>query len=131
MRWKIVASAGLLVAGLVAVPGPAQAAPAGPPAISARPSPEEVARALTRIARDSDGRVRLGVIGRSNEGRPLRLASVGYGRTRLLYITQQHGDEPLGTPAAVRMLWALGVPRTAWHRWLLSRVTIDVVVQAH
>ena len=99
--------------------------------IPARPGPDEVRRALARIARDSDGRVRLGVIGRSNEGRALRLASVGHGPTRLLYVTQQHGDEPLGTPAAVRLLWSLGVPRTAWHRWLLSRVTIDVVVQAN
>ncbi|GAA0814701.1 M14 family zinc carboxypeptidase [Spirilliplanes yamanashiensis] len=99
--------------------------------VPARPSPQEVRRALARIARDSDGRVRLGTIGRTNEGRPIRLATVGYGPTRLLYVTQQHGDEPLGTPAAIRALWTLGVPRTAWHRWLLSRVTIDVVVQAN
>lgn len=99
--------------------------------VPARPSPQEVRRALARIARDSDGRVRLGTIGRSNEGRPIRLATVGHGATRLLYVTQQHGDEPLGTPAAIRALWVLGVPRTPWHRWLLGRVTIDVVVQAN
>ncbi|MGK5683308.1 M14 family zinc carboxypeptidase [Actinoplanes sp. URMC 104] len=149
------AAAALLAAGLLAVPSPAQAdattptatgaaaaAPATPTApaaqpvppkglIPARPSPDEVRRALTRIARASDGRVRLGVIGRSNEGRPLRLATLGHGRTRLLYVTQQHGDEPLGTPAAIQALWTLGVPDTAWHRWLRSRVTIDVVVQAN
>ncbi len=132
MRWKTVAATALLAAGLIAAPSPAQAVPpvaAG--LVSARPGPAEVARALTRIAKASDGRVRLGVIGRSNEGRALRLATVGHGRTRLLYVTQQHGDEPLGTPAAVRALWTLGVPDTAWHRWLRSRVTIDVVVQAN
>ena len=146
MRSKFVAVAGavLLGLGLAAAPQAAQAAPAGSaltaeglaaraPArlVPARPSPDEVRRALTRIARASDGRVRLGVIGRSNEGRPLRLATVGTGRTRLLLVTQQHGDEPLGTPAAVRALWALGVPDTAWHRALLRRVTVDVVVQAN
>jgi hypothetical protein len=104
---------------------------ATPSLLPARPSPEEVGRALARVARESHGRVRLGVIGRSNEGRPLRLASVGHGSTRLLFVTQQHGDEPLGTPAAVRALWALGVPDTAWHRWLRGRVTLDVVVQAN
>ena len=130
MRWKIVASTALLVAGLVAVPSPAQAA-SGPPDIAARPSPEQVGKALSRIARAGDGRVRLGVIGRSNEGRPLRLATVGHGRTRLLFVTQQHGDEPLGTPAAVRALWSLGVPDSPWHRWLRSRVTVDFVVQAN
>lgn len=151
MRWKI-ATAVLLAAGLIATPGAAQAAHPAPSLtaltntaptntaltdtaptdlISARPSPAEVGRALARIAKASDGRVRLGVIGRSNEGRPLRLATVGHGRTRLLYVTQQHGDEPLGTPAAVRALWALGVPNTPWHRWLGSQVTLDVVVQAN
>jgi Zinc carboxypeptidase len=136
LRWKI-ATAALLTTGLIAAPGAAQAAPAAsltnPPAnlISARPSPGEVGRALARVAKASDGRVRLGVIGRSNEGRPLRVATLGHGRTRLLYVTQQHGDEPLGTPAAVRALWTLGVPSTPWHRWLRSQVTIDVVVQAN
>ena len=136
MRWKI-ATAVLLAAALIADPGAAQAAPPAPShtaptdLISARPSPDEVGRALARIAEASDGRVRLGVIGRSNEGRPLRLATLGHGRTRLLYVTQQHGDEPLGTPAAVRALWALGVPSTPWHRWLRGQVTLDVVVQAN
>lgn len=129
MRGKIFTAA-LLLAGVIAVPAPAQAAP-GSFLISARPGPAEVAAALARVARASDGRVRLGIVGRSNEGRALRLASVGHGRTRLLYVTQQHGDEPLGTPAAVRALWTLGVPDTAWHRWLRSRVTIDFVVQAN
>ncbi|WP_249999387.1 M14 family zinc carboxypeptidase [Actinoplanes sp. M2I2] len=151
MRGKLVV---LVAAALIAVPGAAQAAPieaaqaaptgaaqaapAGAAAavapsglIPARPSPADVATALARVAKASDGRVRLGVIGRSNEGRALRLATVGHGRTRLLYVTQQHGDEPLGTPAAVRTLWALGVPDTAWHRWLRSRVTVDIVVQAN
>lgn len=142
MRLKLLAavSAATLGAALLA-PAAAGAAPAPDPKalagaaparlIPAQPSPEEVGRALARVARDSDGRVRLGVIGRSNEGRPLRLATVGTGPTRLLYVTQQHGNEPLGTPAAVRALWALGVPNTAWHKWLLRRVTIDVVVQAN
>lgn len=146
MRSKlaVVATATLLGVGLLTTPagartdttpGPVTAGQlamlAPPRLIPARPSPDEVRRALARIARDSDGRVRLGVIGRSNEGRALRLATVGHGDTRLLYVTQQHGDEPLGTPAAVRALWALGVPSTAWHRWLLNRVTIDIVVQAN
>jgi len=137
MRLKLAAAAVAAALGGALIAAPAEAAPAPAtttaPAglIPARPSPAEVGRALARIARDSDGRVRLGVIGRSNENRPLRLASVGHGPSRLLYVTQQHGDEPLGTPAAVRALWTLGVPRTAWHRWLLSRITLDVVVQAN
>ncbi|MDI6102808.1 M14 family zinc carboxypeptidase [Actinoplanes sp. NEAU-A12] len=135
----------LLGAGLLAPPAAAATPPAAAPPVTpeqlvtlvpsrlvpSQPSPGDVRRALARVARDSAGRVRLGVIGRSNEGRALRLATVGHGPTRLLYVTQQHGDEPLGTPAAIRALWALGVPDSAWHRALRSRVTIDVVVQAN
>jgi hypothetical protein len=141
MRSKVIG----VLAALLAVPllgaGPARAEPAPPPQpatlaaplalVPSEPSPEQVASALATIARASDGRVRLGAIGRSNEGRPLRLATVGRGPTRLLYVTQQHGDEPLGTPAAIQALWVLGVPQSAWHRWLLSRLTIDIVVQAN
>ncbi|MFI5491335.1 M14 family zinc carboxypeptidase [Actinoplanes sp. NPDC051859] len=139
MRSRLFAVAGAVLVGaaFLAPPG-ASAAPRAPQPASApaglvpdQPTPEEVARALTRVAQASDGRVRLGTIGHSNERRPLQLATVGTGDVRLLYVTQQHGDEPLGTPAAIRALWALGVPRTAWHRWLLSRVTLDIVVQAN
>ncbi|MCA2214234.1 M14 family zinc carboxypeptidase [Jidongwangia harbinensis] len=146
MRSKLLAaaSAAALTSVLLAAPGTAAAEPVPRPVAADRlsvlvpsdlvppaPTPEELRRALGRIARASDGRVRIGSAGRTNEGRPIRLATVGHGGTRLLYVTQQHGDEPLGTPAAVRALWALGVPDTAWHRWLRSRITVDVVVQAN
>jgi hypothetical protein len=150
-RTALVAVPALLCGALLATPATAVSAGAAPPAVdrlsvsaldrlsvstpenlvSPRPSPEELRRALARVARASDGRVRLGSIGRSNEGRPIRLASVGHGHDRLLYVTQQHGDEPLGTPAAVRALWALGVADGPWQRWLRNRVTVDVVVQAN
>ncbi|MEV6595547.1 M14 family zinc carboxypeptidase [Actinoplanes sp. NPDC051346] len=146
MRPRLFAVAGAVLMGAVLLAPPsAGAAPRAPripsvadlaasaPAslIPDRPSPEEVARALARVASASDGRVRLGVVGHSNEQRPIPVATVGTGDIRLLYVTQQHGDEPLGTPAAVRALWALGVPGSAWHRWLRSRVTVDIVVQAN
>ncbi|MFD2399030.1 M14 family zinc carboxypeptidase [Prauserella oleivorans] len=70
-------------------------------------------------------------IGESNQGRPVWGARVGHGPVRILYITQQHGNEPLGTPAALRFLAATGVGRTAAQRWLRSRVTVDVVVRAN
>ncbi len=141
MRSKVIAAIAALLAVPLLGPAPVNAEPAPPPQptalaapsflVPSEPSPEQVGSALAAIARASDGRVRLGEIGRSNEGRPLRLASVGRGPTRLLYVTQQHGDEPLGTPAAIQALWVLGVPQSAWHRWLLSRLTIDIVVQAN
>jgi hypothetical protein len=146
MRTTVTALAGALVLGTVA-PAPAQAAPAGPdnpspPAVAALAAGtthlpggdltnEQLGQVLQQIARASDGRVRLRTAGLTNEGRPIRRATLGHGPTRIFYVTQQHGNEPLGTPAAVRALWALGVPDTAWHRWLRSRITLDVIVRAN
>lgn len=113
---------------------PAAAEPsAAPPAelAGAGLSNEQLARVLRLLERVSRGRVDVRSVGTTNEGRPIQFASVGHGPIRILYITQQHGDEPLGTPAAVRALWTLGALDTAWSRRLLSRVTLGVIVRAN
>ncbi len=92
---------------------------------------EQLARVLDQIAAASRGRVDISTAGYSNENRPIKRATLGHGPVRIFYVTQQHGDEPLGTPAAVRALWALGVPNTAWHRWMRSRITLDIIVRAN
>ncbi|MFI0471714.1 M14 family zinc carboxypeptidase [Halomonas sp. HMF6819] len=47
--------------------------------------------------------------GESIEGRPLFAASVGDGPRKLMIVTQQHGDEPVGTEAAMHFLeWLSG-----------------------
>jgi hypothetical protein len=116
---------------------PAQAAPTPPGStrwwheVDPRPTNEEVARELRRIAHQARGRVDVRSIGATNEGRPVWAARVGHGPVRIQYITQQHGDEPLGTPAAIEFLRTVGVGNTVWHKWLRSRVTVDLVVRAN
>ncbi|MFJ4943672.1 M14 family zinc carboxypeptidase [Streptomyces albidoflavus] len=65
-------------------------------------------------------------IGRSVDGRPLYTATAGTGPRRLLILTQMHGDEPLGTEAALRMLKKVAGPGRA-ARELREEVTIKVV----
>jgi hypothetical protein len=150
IRVTIPALAGALLAGTSLV-APANAAPADtsrPPALTSLAAGttrllgdltnehgnltnEQLARALDRLARASDGRVRISTAGHTNEGRPIKLATLGSGPTRIFYVTQQHGDEPLGTPAALRALWALGVPDSGWHRWLRRQITLDIIVRAN
>jgi hypothetical protein len=115
------------------VPASAEPSTAAPPAelAGADLSNERLGVVLNLLERVSRGRVDVRSIGTTNEGRPIHFATVGHGPVRILYITQQHGDEPLGTPAAVRALWTLGVPDTALNRRLLSRVTLGVVVRAN
>jgi hypothetical protein len=117
----------------VSLTAPAQAQPAAPltHTVDPRPSNEVLATQLKDLARRSHGRIEVRGIGDTNEGRPVWAARLGHGPVRIQYVTQQHGNEPLGTPAAVELLRTVGVPNTFWHRWLLSRITLDVVVRAN
>jgi len=87
---------------------------------------DEMVKALRQIERQSKGRVSLETVGRSNEGRDLYLAKVGTGPTRVLYITQQHGNEPLGTEAALQLLQRLGNGGAGWDA-ILSKITLLVI----
>ena len=91
----------------------------------------ELARELNRIARASKGRVRVERIGTSNEGRPLWFATLGTGRKRLMYVTQQHGNEPLGTESALKALRTLGLRDDRATRALRSEITLGVLVRAN
>jgi hypothetical protein len=86
---------------------------------------EELVAALHQIERQTQGAVSLETIGQSNEGRDIYLAKVGRGPIKVLYITQQHGNEPLGTEAALQLLARLG-QGGAW-RSILDEVTLLVV----
>jgi hypothetical protein len=87
---------------------------------------DEMVKALRQIERSSHGRVSLETVGRSNEGRDLYLAKVGTGPTKVLYITQQHGNEPLGTEAALQLLQRVGNGGAGWDA-ILSKVTLLVI----
>ncbi|GAA2611410.1 M14 family zinc carboxypeptidase [Actinomadura fulvescens] len=91
----------------------------------------ELAKALKRIERASHGRVRVRSVGRSNEGRPLWFATLGSGSKRLMYVTQQHGDEPLGTESALKALTALGVRNDRDARRVRSKITLGILVRAN
>lgn len=96
-----------------------------------RPSTAELARELFELQRQSRDAIQVSAIGTSNQGRPVWSARVGEGPLRIQYITQQHGDEPLGTPAALGFLRQVGVGQSDFQRWLRSRVTVDIVVRAN
>jgi hypothetical protein len=129
----LLALAAAATTAFVSLTAPAQAQPAAPltHTVDPRPSNEVLAKQLADLARTSHGRIEVRRIGDTNEGRPVLAARVGHGPVRIQYVTQQHGNEPLGTPAAVEFLRTVGVPNTVWHRWLLSRITLDVVVRAN
>ena len=86
----------------------------------------ELQAELERLARQHRGTVSLTQVGTSVEGRPLNLVRVGTGETTLMVVTQVHGDEPMGTEAALQLLreMAGNSPRAAELR---SQLTLLVM----
>ncbi|RSN39454.1 peptidase M14 [Amycolatopsis sp. WAC 04197] len=130
LKPKIALLSVFVSAGLLVAPA-AQAAETRAATVDPRPSTAKLAFELHKLAALSHGKIRVDKIGRSNEGRPVWAARVGHGKTRIQYVTQQHGDEPLGTPAALEFLREVGVGNSAWARKLLAKVTVDIVVRAN
>lgn len=131
MRFRrLLAGLAVAVSASGVLAAPAEAAPPGELAGGAI-SNEQLVRVLELLERASRGKVEVHSVGTTNEGRPIEFATVGHGPVRILYVTQQHGDEPLGTPAAVRALWTLGVADTPRVRALLGQITLGVIVRAN
>lgn len=66
-------------------------------------SNDELYADLNRLDNDYDS-LALEQVGASLAGNPLYKAEVGSGEKRVMIITQQHGDEPLGTEASLHLL---------------------------
>ncbi len=61
--------------------------------------PSDVAEGLHALEARHRGQLTLEEVGRSVEGRPISLLTVGHGPFRVLLWSQMHGDEPSATPA--------------------------------
>lgn len=70
-------------------------------------------------------------IGFSNKNRSIMAAKFGSGRQRLVYITQQHGNEFIGTEAALSFLNDLSQLPASAQRTLARRVSLLVIVRAN
>ncbi|MFI2433068.1 M14 family zinc carboxypeptidase [Streptomyces sp. NPDC018693] len=86
----------------------------------------ELTAELERLARQHPDTFTLEVIGHSVENRPLHSATVGTGARKILMLTQVHGDEPLGTEAALKLL-TTACADTPAARALREQITIIVV----
>jgi hypothetical protein len=64
----------------------------------------DLSGAVDALAKRFPGQFSVEEIGRSLEGRPIRLLKLGSGRRRVLLWSQMHGDEPSATPAVLDLV---------------------------
>jgi hypothetical protein len=86
----------------------------------------QLAAELDRLAARHPDTVTVAEIGRSVEDRPIRAVTVGHGERTMVVLTQVHGDEPLGTEAALALLRRAAAPTPAGAA-LRDGVTLVVV----
>ena len=92
---------------------------------------EELVKALKQIEKSSKGLVELEVIGLTNQGRDIYLAKVGDpDNTPVMFQTQQHGGEPMGTEAALKVIKFLSTG-SAQAQKILDELYVLIVVRVN
>lgn len=131
----LAAGAAALALPLVTVPAKAaDSAPVKPlprtgfeTSLGARWTTEAEERDFLAAVDRASARVSLRVIGTTEQGRPLRLATLGTGRTTVLLVCSQHGDEPAGREACLSTVRDLAHARDRETLRFLARTTLLVV----
>lgn len=88
---------------------------------------EELGQNLEQIEKESDGKVKLGTIGKSRQGREIYSARVGTGDKVLLVEGNIHGNEKSGPEALVQMLEELGTSDSDRAKAVRKGITIVAV----
>lgn len=88
---------------------------------------EEMVKELKRIEAHSNGVVRLELIGYSYEGRELYLVRAGLGEDNVMLISQQHGNEPHGTEAVLKLINDIAFSGNPWIKAIRENLTVNII----
>jgi hypothetical protein len=89
--------------------------------------PAELVERLRALEARHRGRLALEEVGRSVQGRPIHLATLGTGPRRILLWSQMHGDEPSATPALLDLADSLLAWDAPEPRAILDGLTLLMV----
>lgn len=88
---------------------------------------EQLVARLNHIKSVSGGKVQLEVIGESNQGRDIYMATTGTGAIPVMIVTQMHGNEPHGTQAVLDIMEDLVTSDDPVSQNILEELTIYIV----
>ncbi len=88
----------------------------------------DVEKLLANLARSSAGRLRVEKFAESFEGRPISLATLGNGATRVLMWSQMHGDEPTHTAVVLDLVsYLLQSPAQPLAQEILANCSLSII----
>lgn len=98
---------------------------------SALSSYEELVKALKQIEKTSKGLVQLESIGVTNQGRDIYMAKIGNpDNTPVMIMTQQHGNEPIGTESALQVIKFLATDNAKVQQ-ILNELYVLIIVRVN
>jgi len=87
----------------------------------------EMVKRLEQIEKNSQGRVALEVVGKSNRGRAIYKARVGNGKKVVLIESEIHGNEKTGTEALLNLLQYVGSSNSPEAKKIRDELTLVVL----
>lgn len=88
---------------------------------------QELQKQLKQIEKISKGKVKVDVVGQTNQGRDIYKASVGTGNKVILIQSEIHGNEKTGTVALLNILKNLGTTNSPKVKEILKEVTLVMI----
>ena len=88
---------------------------------------EEMVEELKRIEEHSKGVVRLELLGYSYEGREIYLVRAGLGEDDVMIISQQHGNEPHGTEAVLKLIHDIAFSGSPEMKAIREKLTVNII----
>ena len=99
--------------------------------LNAFSSYDEMVKSLKQTEKASKGLVELEVIGYTNQNREIYLAKIGDpDKMPVMIQTQQHGNEPIGTESALKVIKALSTGNAAAMK-ILNELYVLIVVRVN
>lgn len=92
---------------------------------------DELVKRLYQIEKSSKGLIELEIIGQTNFGKDIYMAKVGNPANQpVMIMTQQHGNEPMTTESALKLLKELGTDNTSVQT-ILDNLYVLIIVRVN